>query len=208
MNDTVSILLTTLNRGNLISHAIDSVLAQTYQDWELLISDDGSTDNTAAVVKKYLEKEPRIKYFFHKQMGISGSRNLVAQKASGESLAIIDSDDYYKPEHLQVHYEFMKKNKAEIVYSQVIVEGPEELAYVPDRHDLSQKIHIKDCVCSGTLLIRKSAFVKLKGFRIMPYAEDSDLVERARQMNMKVLKNNISTYVYNVQTPGSVAKSV
>jgi len=208
MNDLISILLTTLNRSNLISKAIDSVLAQTYSNWELLISDDGSTDDTAEVVKKYLKKDPRIKYFFHKQLGISGSRNLAAQKSSGDCFAIIDSDDYYKPEHLQVQYEFMKKNNADIVYSPVIVWGPEELAYVPDRHDTNQKIHITQCVCSGTLLISKKAFEKLNGFRIISYAEDSDLVERAEKMKLKILKNNLSTYVYNVQTPASVAKLV
>jgi glycosyltransferase involved in cell wall biosynthesis len=208
MNDTISILLTTLNRGTLISKAIDSVLAQTYSNWELLISDDGSTDNTSAVVKKYLERDPRIKYFFHEQVGAPISRNFVAKKAEGNYLAVIDSDDWYRTDHLSVQFEFLKSHQADIVYSPVVVSGSEANAYVSHKDDRTKKIRVTDCVCAGTFVMRRQSFELLKGFKELPYAEDPDLVERALALKMKVLKNRLSTYIYNVDSPGSITKSI
>jgi len=94
----VSIILPSYNRAHLLPRAIRSVLNQDYQDWELLIWDDGSTDETRQVVATY--KDERIKYYFETNHGAAYARNRAVEKASGDLLAFLDSDDEWKPEKL------------------------------------------------------------------------------------------------------------
>lgn len=91
----VSINIATYNRGNFIREAIESVLAQTFIDWELIIVDDASTDNTKEIIAPYLA-DPRIKYFRNeKNLNISLTRNRGLQESRGEFVAILDSDDLW-----------------------------------------------------------------------------------------------------------------
>lgn len=93
---TVSIVMATWNRANIISQAIESVCRQTLQDWELIIVDDGSPDNTAEVVTKWEQKEKRIKYLRMPRIGnIAGVSNAAIRAAKGEFIAILDDDDYW-----------------------------------------------------------------------------------------------------------------
>lgn len=87
-----SIIVPTYNREKYIAKCIDSVLNQTYNNFELIIVDDGSTDNTAKIVRSY--KDPRIMYVKNQNHGISYSRNFGIDKASGEYIIFLDSDDY------------------------------------------------------------------------------------------------------------------
>ena len=97
---------------------IESVLAQTYSFWELIIIDDGSTDNTAKVVKKYLQKDDRIKCLYQESSGVSVARNLGIRKAKGDYLAFLDSDDLYFPKALQNLREHFRStpSKTRLVY--------------------------------------------------------------------------------------------
>ncbi len=98
----VSIVLPTYNRAHLLPRSIDSVLAQTYSEWELLIVDDRSTDGTQDVVHEYVNRDRRIRYVAntHKQ-GCAGARNQGREVASAEFIAFIDSDDTWRPHHLR-----------------------------------------------------------------------------------------------------------
>lgn len=92
----VSIIMTTYNRADLIGAAITSVLAQTYQNWELLILDDASTDDTKAVVTPYHTNDPRIHYLPAAQnLGITPNRNRGLEVAAGQYIAVLDSDDLW-----------------------------------------------------------------------------------------------------------------
>jgi glycosyltransferase involved in cell wall biosynthesis len=93
-----SIILPTFNRAHFLPKAIESVLAQTFEDWELVIVDDGSTDNTREVVVAY--KDPRIVYSYQENQERSTARNNGIEKAKGEYICFLDSDDYYLPEKL------------------------------------------------------------------------------------------------------------
>lgn len=106
----VSIIIATYNRGSLIAETIDSVLAQTYENWECIIVDDGSSDNTEEVVKKY-STDPRIQFFKRPEEKIKGpnsSRNYGIQKSSGEFIMSLDSDDWILPNYLQKKIEVLK----------------------------------------------------------------------------------------------------
>jgi len=92
----VSVIICSYNRSNLLPKAIDSVLSQSYSDFELLIIDDASKDDTCSVVEKYIDKDARIKYFKNDiNLGISKSRNKGISLASGKYIAMLDSDDYW-----------------------------------------------------------------------------------------------------------------
>ncbi len=101
----VSIATPFLNAGPFIEESIQSVLAQTWPDWELLLVDDGSADDSTAIALRYAEAYPtRIRYLAHPgrgNRGASASRNLAAQHARGEYLAFLDADDVYLPHKLQ-----------------------------------------------------------------------------------------------------------
>ena len=116
MNELVSIVMPSYNTAKFISVAIESVLMQTYQNWELLIVDDCSTDNTDEVVSKYDDR--RIIYLKNeKNSGAAFSRNKALKRAKGKWIAFLDSDDLWYQSKLEEQIEFMKKNKYYFSYT-------------------------------------------------------------------------------------------
>ena len=115
---SVSIITPTYNSERFITETILSVQAQTYQDWEMIIVDDCSTDRTAEIVASFQEKDSRIKYFYNTtNKGSAFSRNLALQKAKGKWIAFLDSDDLWHPEKLEKQIEFMTKNNFHFSYT-------------------------------------------------------------------------------------------
>jgi len=101
----VSIVLIFLNEARFITEAIDSVVAQTFSNWELLLVDDGSTDESATIARSYAARFPdRVRYIEHEghaNKGMSASRNLGIQQACGASISFIDGDDVWRPRKLE-----------------------------------------------------------------------------------------------------------
>src|SRR5262245_62219283 len=97
----VSVVIIFLDAERFLGEAVDSVFAQTYRDWELLLVDDGSTDGSGAIARQYAEaNRNRVRYLAHSQhanRGMSASRNLGVQHAVGEYVAFLDSDDVWLP---------------------------------------------------------------------------------------------------------------
>lgn len=113
--ELVSIITPTYNCGRFIAETIECVLAQTYQNWEMLIVDDCSTDNTAQVVRQY--NDPRIKYHCLKQnSGAAVARNEALKMAKGRWIAFLDSDDLWAPNKLERQIEFMLANGYSFTY--------------------------------------------------------------------------------------------
>ena len=101
----ISVIIPTYNRAHYINEAIDSALAQTYQNVEIVVVDDGSTDETRAVLKGY---EDKIRYFYQDHQGISAARNFGIEKSSGQYLAFLDDDDIWFPEMLEVQVAYLE----------------------------------------------------------------------------------------------------
>lgn len=117
MNELVSVIMPSFNTAKFISETIESVLAQTYANWELIIVDDCSTDNTDEVVKPFLT-DKRIKYLKNKKnSGAAVSRNYALREAKGKWIAFLDSDDLWLPEKLEKQIAFMKKNNYMFTYT-------------------------------------------------------------------------------------------
>ncbi len=117
MSGLVSIIMPSYNTASFISSSIRSVLAQSYNDWELIIVDDCSSDNTDQVVKEYLSDE-RIKYLKNeKNSGAAVSRNRALREAKGKWIAFLDSDDLWMPDKLEKQITFMMENGYHFSYT-------------------------------------------------------------------------------------------
>jgi len=103
----VSVVIPVYNAGPAIRRAIDSVLAQSFTDYEIIVVDDGSTDNTEELVKKYGSK---VKYIYQENSGRSSARNTGIQAAKGKWVAFLDADDQWLPDKLKIQMELLDRN--------------------------------------------------------------------------------------------------
>lgn len=108
-NPYFSIVIPTYNRSHMLGKALESVNRQTYTDWELIVVDDGSTDNTKEVVESY--NDSRIKYFFQTNQERSAARNNGVEKACGKYICFLDSDDYFLADRLERIYHTLQELK-------------------------------------------------------------------------------------------------
>ena len=140
MYGKVSIIMPNYNCEKFIEETISSVLAQTYENWELLIVDDCSTDSSVEIIKNYCKNDDRIKLFINEEnSGAAASRNWALREATGKWIAFLDSDDLWKPQKLERQINFMIKNGYHFSYTNyseidingkpngVIVTGPKKI---------------------------------------------------------------------------------
>ncbi|MBP7173855.1 MAG: glycosyltransferase family 2 protein [Cloacibacterium sp.] len=112
----VSIITPSYNASEFLEETIQSVIHQTFKDWEWLITDDQSRDNSVEIIRKF--NDPRIRLTIaEKNLGAGQARNLSLEKATGRFITFLDSDDYWEPNFLEKMINFMKENHAELAYS-------------------------------------------------------------------------------------------
>ena len=107
----VSIIIPAYNAEKYIAETIKSVVNQTYKNWELIIVDDGSTDNTVDVITGYMNKDFPINYVFQKNSGVSTARNKGLSAAQGEYIALLDADDIWLENNLEIKISTLEKSK-------------------------------------------------------------------------------------------------
>lgn len=160
MADLVSIITPTWNCAPFICETIKCVLAQTYQNWELIISDDCSTDNTNNVVEPYLAIDSRIKYIRNDHnSGAAVTRNNALRVAKGRWIAFLDSDDLWLPEKLEHQVMFMEENNYAFSYHEYteMSEAGEDLGvYVSGKKRVS-KFDMFACCWPGCLSVMYDA---------------------------------------------------
>lgn len=197
----VSVILSTFNRKTLIVDAVESVLNQTLKNWELIIVDDGSSDDTFSAVNPLLQEYENIRYLRHSNRGLPLSRNAGILASSGNYITFIDSDDTYKPEHLELRHSYMTGNPGlDLIYGGVIISGS---PWVADRFDNSRLIHLDQCVVGATFFGKKKVFELLSGFNNISYSEDYEFLQRAEEV-FKVQKVDFRTYIYNTGSPDGI----
>jgi glycosyltransferase involved in cell wall biosynthesis len=175
----VSVIIPTYNRKAFVLEAVESVLAQTYGDYELIVVDDGSPDNTGEVLKRYGE---RLRYVYQTQQGVSAARNRGFELAQGEFIAFLDSDDLWLPQKLALQVAFMDQHpEAQICYT-------DEIWIRRGKRVNPQKKHAKYsgeiyprclplCIISpSSALMRRALFKQVGAFDPgLPVCEDYDL---------------------------------
>lgn len=109
-NPTVSVVIPNYNSFQFIEKTIESVLQQSFQDFEILVIDDGSTDNSKDIIERYSKQDSRIKLFSQANQGVSVARNHGIQKASGEFIALLDCDDIWLADKLAAHVKHLQAN--------------------------------------------------------------------------------------------------
>jgi len=112
MGPFFSVILATYNRAGKIDNAIKSVIAQSFENWELIVVDDGSCDST----KKHVKQFNNVTLISKKHEGVAAARNIGVQKAKGKYVTFIDSDDTYRKDHLDEHYKVIIKNMTLIFF--------------------------------------------------------------------------------------------
>lgn len=200
----VSVILPTFNREKLLKRAIDSVINQTYNFWELIIADDGSEDNTFEIIKKYQKHFQNIRYFRHSNRKLPLTLNAGIQASMGDYLTFLGSDDEYKKDHIQLRVEEIMNENIDFIHGGVEIIGD---PYVKDKNDKSKMIHLNDCTIGGTFFAKKEVFVNLNGFKDIEYSEDSEFFERVLS-KYKIKKVNYPTYIYYRDTPDSICNNI
>ncbi|MDF0750462.1 glycosyltransferase [Marinobacter sp. 71-i] len=165
-NPLVSIVTPTYNRADFIEQAVNSVLAQTYANFELLIVDDGSTDNTRELLEPALA-DSRVRYFHQENQGQSVARNLAISEAKGDFVCFLDSDNYWPPEKLEKQVElFRQHSDYDVIYGDIII--IDETGKEVTRKNMSRysghiaRYMIRDnCVSMNTAMAKRRCFDEL-----------------------------------------------
>jgi glycosyltransferase involved in cell wall biosynthesis len=194
----------------MIREALESILRQTYQDWEALIVNDGSTDDTSEVVKEYRRKDSRIRLIEHdRQRGAQAARNTALRAARGKWIAFLDSDDRWLPDSLEVRLKATKKG-SQVVHSECYVfegEGDLELFAVPPlRGQVYRELLRKPGPMFQGLLISRGAFARL-GYldeKIVAYQEWDTAIRLARHCCFEFVAE--PTFIYDCRHADTISK--
>ena len=169
-----SVIIPLYNGAKYITAALNSVASQTFRDFEIVICDDGSTDNSADIVKEYSGSHPelKIKYAYQKNKGLGGARNTAMRNAEGEIFALLDQDDIWYPHKLERVSEVFEKENADIVCNQedVISNGNKVsvLTCDVDAKNMFRRLLFKgNCLSTSATGFKREIFEK-----VGPFSED------------------------------------
>lgn len=197
-----SVVIASYNRAALLKRAINSLLAQKEKDWEAIVVDDGSTDDTFNKIQPLIHPRASIRYFRKPHSGAIPSRNFGIRASRGRFVTFLDSDDEYDPRHLEYRKKFIDRNPAvSFLYGGAKITGHQ---YVPDINNPSNRINLKDCVIGGTFVIERELLLSLNGFRVITLGSDSDLFERLRKTGIIMEEIKLPTYIYHREDQDSI----
>lgn len=187
----ISIIFPVYNAENTIATAIESIINQTYKDWELIIINDGSIDNSKEIALSF--NDSRIKFFDNFQnQGIVYTLNRGLSLSNGEYIARMDSDDISLPERFEKQIEYLEGNALDLIgcmTRRIDMEGNclipiANKSYSPST--IEKCLKYDNCIAHPTWLVRKSVFVKLRGYRNFKACEDYDFLLRCVYNGFKV----------------------
>ena len=176
----IAIIIPTHNRQGMVLRAIDSVLNQSYKNFELIVVDNGSTDQTKAWIER--EPDPRLKYFFTPKKGVAHARNFGVKQTNCDWICFLDSDDIWRKHKLSEQLRFHDQNR------KIFISQTDDVWIRHSKRVNKKKQHqiregnlfqqsLKLClICCSSVMIKKSLFLDLGGFdESLPTCEDYDL---------------------------------
>ena len=205
-----SIIIPTYNREDVIKSTVQSVINQTFKKWELIIVDDGSTDNTKEVIKNI--DDPRIKYIYQENSERSAARNNGIKNSNGKWICFLDSDDAYKKNHLQTFYENIQNDNKQNLDIKFYFTS-QETHYVLNKNFRVFKTHFdnkkapfffaSESIVPGRVCINITVLKELNFDEEIVIVEDSDLWFRI-SCYYKTKFINKATFVYNIHDDNSI----
>jgi glycosyltransferase involved in cell wall biosynthesis len=230
----VSILMPAYNEEKYISEAINSVINQTFKDWELIIINDASTDKTKEIVEKFIKKDKRIKLINNKTNKFqSAAREKGKKQAKGKYIAFLDADDKYLKNKLEKQINFLEKHPdIDLVYTNMLrvfkngeksliqgikfEEDPRKLLLkAMKRKDLGKiKAHKlinfkkrKRLIPSASVILKRSVFNKVQYDKKLKVSEDYDLWYQIIGKGFKLAKIPIVTYLYRIHEGNTMKRT-
>ena len=202
-----SIIIPSFNRTHIIDRAIQGVLQQTFQDFEILIVDDGSTDNTQAIVKEY-STDLKIKYIYQNNQGVCSARNTGAKEANGAYLIFLDSDDTVEKSWLQDFYDSLKKNQYDIAYCNITIlksDGTKEKIDAANPYGNNTG---KGADMAGSWAVKKEVFFKVGMYDTnIKFGENNELRLRFQFEKLKVVLVGKYNFCYYASEDGGSKNS-
>lgn len=194
--DKVSVILPIYNCDKYVKHTIASLLSQDYKNWELLVVDDASTDNSLAEVQRFAAEDERIKVFHQPQnVGVSECRNFALTKATGRYVAFIDADDLWSKQKLSKQIIFMRKHHAGLSHTAV--------SFINERGELLPRGHtpVDECVdmkhyMKTSQILMSTVMIDRERIPDIEFPHDRKLCEDAR-LWMKYLRRGEKFYGLN-----------
>ena len=207
----ISIIVPVYNSSQYLHKCIQSILQQTFKDFELLLIDDGSTDNSRAICDDYSRKDSRVRVICKDNGGVSSARNMGLDRAIGELITFVDSDDWVHPDFLKKRYDAIIHEAADVAYCDVelvyashseycrtAILNPEEStqvnAWIKSRTTYSPILLLKK------ELIDKNELRYIEGLR---FGEDFNFILKLLMYSKKVVHVPEALYYYNKQNQSS-----
>ena len=205
----VTVFMAVYNTGDYLKPAIDSILHQTYSHFELIIVNDGSTDGSDAIIRKY--NDERIIYIINEtNLGIVKTRNIGLDRMKGKYLAVLDSDDLAFPDRLEKQVAFLEANEEyglcgtyfNIINSQGAIIN--KMMFPSENEDIRAYLHLGNCFCHSSVMVRSELVKKFRYSEINVLGEDYqlfiDVSAEAKLINLpiagcyyRVHRNNVSS---------------
>lgn len=216
-NPKVSIVVPVYNAEKYLRCCIDSIISQTFTDWELLLIDDGSKDASGRICDEYAAKDSRIRVFHKKNSGVSSARNLGLDNVQGEWVTFVDSDDWIKPLYLEHLLTFAQTADLIIAYATIFrgndTEGVEEK--YPERHITAENFSLlfeenaMSWHTSPWSKFYKRSLIETQRLRFVQdvhLGEDAIFLYSYMLQTKKIRVTNLTDYCYRSEVPGSLTK--
>lgn len=189
MTPRISIIIPCYNSAQWVAETIKSVLSQTIEDWECIIVNDGSTDNSLEIIKSYAEKDNRIRYIDKKNEGVAIARNTAIASAQGEYILPLDADDLIAPTYVEKALKYFEEHPStKLVYCEADFFGKREEHWELPEYNYQDFIYYNCIFCSA--IYRREDFLKTKGYNssnrnnledwdfLLNFLKEDDIVHR------------------------------
>lgn len=213
MNPKVSVIVPVYNAERYLSHCIDSILAQTFTDVELLLIDDGSKDNSGKICDEYAAKDSRVRVLYKDNGGVSTARNLGLENASGDWVIFIDSDDWIAESMIHDMYEKAESEKADLIYCdlEMLFNDHIEVLHIA-KYD-SNKVNMLNNFIKSTFgtvvgMLAKRSLYEANEVRFpigVKFCEDFYVAARLMLYSEKICYIPTTYYCYNRQNEASAS---
>ncbi len=211
-NPSISVIMPIYNAEEYLKESIESILSQSFKDFEFVIVNDGSVDSSKTIVESF--DDDRIRFIDRHHEGFAKTLNAAIKASKGRYLARIDSDDFAEVDRLKLQFEFMEQNPdVGILGAQGVLVDPEgkvvgDLKRPVSQDCLSKYIEYACPVIHSTYFVRKEVYEALEGYRDIPPVEDYDLLFRASELGYKIQNLPDQLVQYRINPTGMTLKNL